>query len=210
MPGDNRLVTESFLATNFTPDSGITPGSDNLLNMDCSQVQNRYNVSIAGITSTGLRCPSQNQISGTAPTPPMYDYQSFSYLSVASSTLPPYATTTTFNLNIFYIFYNYIGSAYKYLVIESFTNNADGDSYDFTKLRYNGVDVSTYPFSIDISGLSSSSLTGLSVYANDQTGVLFLDIPSQYVRITFHVEDINGLSGATRTIYRGIKWDMPK
>ncbi len=62
MPGDNRLVTESFLGSNFTPDSGISPGSDNYLNLDCSQTQGRYQVSIAGITSTGTRCPSQNQL----------------------------------------------------------------------------------------------------------------------------------------------------
>lgn len=66
MAGDNRLVTEQFLASNFTPDPGITPGSNNLLNMDCSQVQNRYQVNIAGITSTGTRCPSQNQLSSSA------------------------------------------------------------------------------------------------------------------------------------------------
>ena len=62
MAGDNRFVTEYFLAQNFTPKSGVTPGSNNTLWMDCDQILARYNVSISGVTSTGKRWPSQNQI----------------------------------------------------------------------------------------------------------------------------------------------------
>ena len=62
MAGDNRFVTEYFLAQNFTPKSGVTPGSDNTLWMDCDQILARYNVSISGVTTTGKRWPSQNQI----------------------------------------------------------------------------------------------------------------------------------------------------
>lgn len=68
MPGDNRLCTEYFLAQNFPTDPGITPGSENTLSLDCSQTQARYSVNIDGITSTGLRCPSQNQISAASVT----------------------------------------------------------------------------------------------------------------------------------------------
>lgn len=62
MPGDNRLVTENFLRLNFSPKSGVTPGTNDLISMDCDQIQARYNVTVSGITTTGLRCPSQNQI----------------------------------------------------------------------------------------------------------------------------------------------------
>ena len=60
----NSLVTELYLANNFTPKSGVTPGSNNTLFMDCDQILARYNVVISGTTSTGTRLPSQNQITG--------------------------------------------------------------------------------------------------------------------------------------------------
>jgi hypothetical protein len=60
----NSLVTELYLANNFTPKSGVTPGSNNTLFMDCDQILARYNVVISGTTSTGERLPSQNQITG--------------------------------------------------------------------------------------------------------------------------------------------------
>lgn len=63
MAGDSRLVTENFLRLNFSPKTGITAGTNDLLSMDCDQIQARYNVSVLGITTTGRRCPSQNQIS---------------------------------------------------------------------------------------------------------------------------------------------------
>lgn len=58
----NSIVTELYLANNFTPKSGITPGSNNTLAMDCDQINARYVVDISGITSTGNRLPSQNQL----------------------------------------------------------------------------------------------------------------------------------------------------
>ena len=69
MPGDNRLVTENFLRLNFSPKSGITSGTNDLISMDCDQILSRYNVGVSGVTATGLRCPGQNQITGLeAPT----------------------------------------------------------------------------------------------------------------------------------------------
>lgn len=69
MAGDNRLVTENFLRLNFSPKSGITPGTNDLISMDCDQILARYLVSVSGITTTGTRCPSQNQVLGlVAPT----------------------------------------------------------------------------------------------------------------------------------------------
>jgi len=63
----NNIVTELFLATNFAAKSGITPGSDNIIGMDCNQITARYNVSISGISATGVRLPGKNQIAGICP-----------------------------------------------------------------------------------------------------------------------------------------------
>jgi hypothetical protein len=65
----NSFVTEYYLANNFTPKSGITPGSNNTLFMDCDQILERYYISISGITSTGERLPSQNQLSDNSTVP---------------------------------------------------------------------------------------------------------------------------------------------
>lgn len=62
----DSIVTEYWLAQNFTPKSGVTPGSDNLQAMDCDQIAARYQVSISGTTTTGLRLPAQNQITSAA------------------------------------------------------------------------------------------------------------------------------------------------
>lgn len=63
------IVTELYLANNFTPKSGITPGSNNTQGMDCDQITTRYNVTISGITSTGARLPSQNELTSAIPAP---------------------------------------------------------------------------------------------------------------------------------------------
>lgn len=68
MAGDNRLVTENFLRLNFTPNSGITAGTNDTLKMSCDQILARYAVSISGVTTTGTRLPGQNQLaSGITP-----------------------------------------------------------------------------------------------------------------------------------------------
>jgi hypothetical protein len=55
-------VTENFLRLNFTPLSGITPGTNDIVGMDCDQILARYDVTISGASSTGVRIPGQNQI----------------------------------------------------------------------------------------------------------------------------------------------------
>ena len=62
MAGDIKLVTESFLQSNFIPNGEIITGVDAILSMDCTQIKGRYQVDISGVTSTGVRCPSQNQL----------------------------------------------------------------------------------------------------------------------------------------------------
>ena len=66
MAGDSRITTENFLRLNFTPKSGITAGTDDLIAMSCDQILARYQVSISGVTTTGTRLPAQNQLTGTA------------------------------------------------------------------------------------------------------------------------------------------------
>jgi len=88
-PGDNSFVTELYLANNFTPKTGITPGSNNTLFMDCDQILARYNVSISGATSTGHRLPSQNQISNSKIT---LTYQGIYNYNGATYTLVSYPT----------------------------------------------------------------------------------------------------------------------
>ena len=82
-----KLVTELFLAQNFTPKPGITPGSGSMSNMqemDCDQIKERYFVDILGITNTGHRCPSQDQIYSTAI--PITDPAAFTYEKQFSTT----------------------------------------------------------------------------------------------------------------------------
>lgn len=69
MAGDNRHVTENFLRLNFSPKPGITPGTNDFILMDCDQITARYYVSIAGVSSTGKRLPSQNQLSDSITLP---------------------------------------------------------------------------------------------------------------------------------------------
>lgn len=66
---DNRLVTENFLRLNFSPKPGITPDTNDSILMDCDQITARYYVSIAGVSSTGKRLPSQNQLSDSITLP---------------------------------------------------------------------------------------------------------------------------------------------
>lgn len=66
MAGDSRLTTENFLKLNFSPNSGITPGTNDLLNMDCDQIKSRYNVTVSGVSTTGTRLPGQNQLATAA------------------------------------------------------------------------------------------------------------------------------------------------
>jgi uncharacterized protein (TIGR02145 family) len=69
MAGDNRIVTENFLRLNFTPKSGVTPGTNDTLAMSCDQILSRYSVSISGVTTTGARLPGQNQLISGVTTP---------------------------------------------------------------------------------------------------------------------------------------------
>jgi len=57
----NNLVTEAYLAANFTPKSGITPGTDDHVILNCTEIIARYWVSVS--PSTGNYCPKQSELS---------------------------------------------------------------------------------------------------------------------------------------------------
>jgi hypothetical protein len=59
------IVTELYLNNNFTEKGGITPGTDNIQAMDCDQITTRYYVDISGISTTGKRTPSQDQLTAS-------------------------------------------------------------------------------------------------------------------------------------------------
>lgn len=63
----NNLVTEAYLAEHFTPKSGVTPGSDDHVILNCTEIQARYNVNIS--PSSGKYCPKQSEISSAATLP---------------------------------------------------------------------------------------------------------------------------------------------
>lgn len=58
----NNLVTEAYLAANFSPKAGITPGSDDHWILNCAEILARYNVTIS--PSTGNYCPKQSELTG--------------------------------------------------------------------------------------------------------------------------------------------------
>ena len=63
------IVTENYCRLNFVPKTGVTPGTDNFKALSCDEILARYIVNISGVTSTGNRCPSQNQLTSAVVTP---------------------------------------------------------------------------------------------------------------------------------------------
>jgi hypothetical protein len=193
MSGDNRLVTENFLRLNFSPKSGVTPGTNDLLSMDCDQIASRYNVNISGVTTTGKRCPSQNQISGAIEITP--DTQIFIYFDSSGSMsetlqplldmrngnlkdalLPMYNNDITLYNNMVIVPSNSSEAPFRVLnnlnhawpsgkiIIMMFTDEA---SYNY---HSNVHEPPTSSYLTDISGLRSS----LSMFANDYyRGIIF-------------------------------------
>lgn len=62
MAGDNSIVTELFLKDNFSDWCYGVSGTNNTLALSCDDILENYDLSIVGITSSGDRCPAQNQI----------------------------------------------------------------------------------------------------------------------------------------------------
>jgi len=60
----NNLVTEAYLAANFSPKSGIIIGSDDHVILNCTEILARYNVTIS--PSTGNFCPKQSELASSA------------------------------------------------------------------------------------------------------------------------------------------------
>jgi len=198
----NSYVTEYYLANTFTPKSGITPGSNNTLWMDCDQITARYNVTISGITTTGNRLPSQNQLSNAA-TAPTYIAGGRNYVIGCGSSG---AITGSNAITVGTLFLSYSGTtstSYTTYAIESINNNSDGDGNNFLTLKLNGTIV-TGATNVAITGLATGANSGLTLEWNDTSGALRNDIATQKLSITYHIVDSNGLSGATQTDYIGL------
>jgi len=122
MAGNNSIVTENFLRLNFTPQTGITAGTDNLKAMSCVQIRSRYKVGING-GMEDYRCPGQNQIVTTAV---------LSFLGVMTPNGD--GTNDTFfvtNLNLFPVNHMKIWDAYS-------TIWYDVDNYQSSAAAWNG------------------------------------------------------------------------
>lgn len=108
------FVTEYWLAQNFTPKSGITPGTNNSLWMDCDQVLARYKVTISGVTSTGNRLPSESQITSNI------EYVTCGEL-IGNSTYEDGTTTYTYDIDF---------GAYNGLRVYNYQNSSAPDKID--------------------------------------------------------------------------------
>ncbi len=106
MAGDNHIVTEAFLASNFTVKTGITAGTNNTIGMSCDQILARYLVDISGVSATGNRLPGQNQLSASV-IPDEYGYfynlqaiYSSKNICPAGWHVPTYAEVSTLITNL--------------------------------------------------------------------------------------------------------------
>lgn len=86
---------------------------------------------------------------------------------------------------------NYVGSAWKTLVITSIVNSVD----NLFTITNNGNPIST-PLSLDVEGISAGSDTPIAWVFSDPTGKT--DLADQVLTISYYIIDINNLVGATK------------
>ncbi len=169
MAGDSRLTTENFLRLNFTPKAGITPTTEDTLCMDCDQIVARYKVSVSGVTSTGKRLPSQNELA-SALNPPVFNELSFP--DGRTRSVIPVRTNFSSSLTVTErgIWYNTTGATPTgtKLIIASSTGQIDtnvtglseGTTYYFSAYCINADGTTTYSFGFGIATPSSRTFTG--------------------------------------------------
>lgn len=63
----NNLVTENYLRLNFTPKTGVTPGTDDHEVLSAAEIIARYAVTIT--PSTGAFCPKQSELTASLTAP---------------------------------------------------------------------------------------------------------------------------------------------
>lgn len=137
MAGDNRFVTENFLRLNFTPNSGVTPGTNDTLWMNCDEILARYNVSISGATSTGLRWPSQNQVVAINPpivNPTLIFYQR----QVSMGSIPILSIEISTNGSYLYLMYPSLKHIRRYTLSTPFDISTMGSyqTFDYSFLGF--------------------------------------------------------------------------
>ena len=219
MAGDNRLVTENFLRLNFSPQIGVTPGTDDLISLDCDQIRTRYRATVNGVTVTGTRCPSQNQLTANIGDPPVYqgDY-AYYYFNLVNT--PP----LFYNFNVFFNSKSTnadIGNSYnisvfgggkpKTLILTYFNPN-DSDTHtwpgcpysDFI-LKHNGNVITPGPlnYTIDIEGIIAGTDLNIDIEYNDPNNNL-ANVPAYtYLSgaLIYKIVDMNGNIGAAEVLY---------
>lgn len=93
----HNLVTENYMRLNFTPLTGITPGTDDHEVLSASEIIARYAVTVS--PSTGGFCPKQSELTAASLTTPTvvlnwYQYIPF-YLRVSGNVTSDGGATVT-------------------------------------------------------------------------------------------------------------------
>ncbi len=185
MPGDNRLVTENFLRLNFTPRSGITPGTNDTLIMSCDQITARYPVSISGVSSSGNRCPAQNQLSADITPPTGYGFL-YNFFALANFAPTGWHVPTDAEWHALAL---YLDANAVYALTESATAGA------------NMKETGTVHWSSPNTGATNSTgFTGLPEGARNHNGVFYnRSLTTTWASIT--------TSGTTNYYYRSLGYD---
>lgn len=187
--------TSPTISNSHTTDgSGTGSFTSNLTGLTASTT---YYVRAYATNSTGTAYGNQVSFT-TSDCTPTLSHAAFSKTFLPGSP-PPVALTGSTSIYLNNIFYNYSGAAYATLVIESINLDYDGDGNTFGVIQDNGTTITSFPHSVDITGLSSTGLTTLSQYFNDPNGTILTGYPIQSITYTFHVVDINGCSSASTT-----------
>jgi len=202
MAGTSSITTENFCRLNFTPKSGITPGTNDTLAMSCDQIITRYKVTVSGVTTTGNRLPAQNQL--TALVTPTYAScsQDFAGTGVPKNFSNSMQIGTTTGTQTFAK--NYAGSSttsWKSIVITGFNADLEADGYSLWTLKDGSTQISSFPYTKAVTGIADGGYPGITVSYADPTGRY--QTLTQRCRITYYMIDTNNELGASATITTG-------
>ncbi|MGQ8337105.1 hypothetical protein ACUNWD_11190 [Sunxiuqinia sp. A32] len=196
--GNPNMIDDNSMSTSGT----IGSFSVNLTDLPSSTIIyvkayaiSQYNAGDSTITQTGYgnEVNFTTQTLGIGPT-----YTAVNGIDYRlNGAIPPLATSISKLYDLGDVFYNYVGDAYKYLVIENVNLDYDGDGNSIVAIKDNGSIISSFPYYIDIEGLAEYEYIGLSIEYYDATSQLMCGGESQQVAFTWHVEDVNSLSGIT-------------
>ncbi|HET6558059.1 MAG TPA: hypothetical protein VFG54_12140 [Prolixibacteraceae bacterium] len=149
----HNLVTENYLRLNFTPKSGITPGTDDHEILNCNEILARYNVTIS--PSTGNYCPKQSELTAIA--------SGLSYIS--SSSISTSSTIVSVDISD--------NGQYIFLIVVNGVNNVEirryalGTAYNISTISstYQSLSLNQLvQWNGDTKGCRSLHVTGSSIY----------------------------------------------